>query len=166
MSGWVKLLWLCVRFLWADLEIVNSGHTSNGRLLELLGKEVRPDRQAFLSELAECLPFENLCVLLWLYDPEKDCLILDRLFDSTDPSMGMPSDIAGANCPGTHLESCERAVMGWANELEIRLHTTIPIGDPGDGNSYLGKIEIYLSCLLYTSPSPRDKRQSRMPSSA
>ena len=24
----------------------------------------------------------------------------------------------------------------------------------------------YYSCLLYTSPSPRDKRQSRMPSSA
>ena len=24
----------------------------------------------------------------------------------------------------------------------------------------------YLHCLLYTSPSPRDKRQSRMPSSA
>ena len=26
--------------------------------------------------------------------------------------------------------------------------------------------ELYLDCLLYTSPSPRDKRQSRMPSSA
>ena len=25
---------------------------------------------------------------------------------------------------------------------------------------------IYKGCLLYTSPSPRDKRQSRMPSSA
>ena len=24
----------------------------------------------------------------------------------------------------------------------------------------------YQTCLLYTSPSPRDKRQSRMPSSA
>ena len=24
----------------------------------------------------------------------------------------------------------------------------------------------YMGCLLYTSPSPRDKRQSRMPSSA
>ena len=24
----------------------------------------------------------------------------------------------------------------------------------------------YFNCLLYTSPSPRDKRQSRMPSSA
>ena len=28
------------------------------------------------------------------------------------------------------------------------------------------KVDIYSSCLLYTSPSPRDKRQSRMPSSA
>ena len=26
--------------------------------------------------------------------------------------------------------------------------------------------EVYIGCLLYTSPSPRDKRQSRMPSSA
>ena len=25
---------------------------------------------------------------------------------------------------------------------------------------------VFMSCLLYTSPSPRDKRQSRMPSSA
>ena len=31
---------------------------------------------------------------------------------------------------------------------------------------YSGRLETYLSCLLYTSPSPRDKRQSRMPSSA
>ena len=26
--------------------------------------------------------------------------------------------------------------------------------------------DAYVACLLYTSPSPRDKRQSRMPSSA
>ena len=26
--------------------------------------------------------------------------------------------------------------------------------------------ELIITCLLYTSPSPRDKRQSRMPSSA
>ena len=29
-----------------------------------------------------------------------------------------------------------------------------------------GTIQISYLCLLYTSPSPRDKRQSRMPSSA
>ena len=27
-------------------------------------------------------------------------------------------------------------------------------------------LDVMLPCLLYTSPSPRDKRQSRMPSSA
>ena len=27
-------------------------------------------------------------------------------------------------------------------------------------------IKLFTYCLLYTSPSPRDKRQSRMPSSA
>ena len=31
---------------------------------------------------------------------------------------------------------------------------------------FLEALTIYLICLLYTSPSPRDKRQSRMPSSA
>ena len=35
------------------------------------------------------------------------------------------------------------------------------LGLNGSGKSTLLKI-----CLLYTSPSPRDKRQSRMPSSA
>ena len=37
-------------------------------------------------------------------------------------------------------------------------------------SSYYGKNQIIMgdvrTCLLYTSPSPRDKRQSRMPSSA
>ena len=35
-------------------------------------------------------------------------------------------------------------------------------------NSEKESVESFLSrlCLLYTSPSPRDKRQSRMPSSA
>ena len=31
---------------------------------------------------------------------------------------------------------------------------------------YVGEKTWDISCLLYTSPSPRDKRQSRMPSSA
>ena len=33
------------------------------------------------------------------------------------------------------------------------------------GNLYFDKLDIH-SCLLYTSPSPRDQRGSRMPSSA
>ena len=41
------------------------------------------------------------------------------------------------------------------------LNANEPIGATGETIS--GKV---IACLLYTSPSPRDKRQSRMPSSA
>ena len=47
----------------------------------------------------------------------------------------------------------------------IVLHDTLPIGFryvPGTSRILFDTIH----CLLYTSPSPRDKRQSRMPSSA
>ena len=38
---------------------------------------------------------------------------------------------------------------------------------PGNaGTSNVGENVAIKACLLYTSPSPRDKRQSRMPSSA
>ena len=43
------------------------------------------------------------------------------------------------------------------------------VGESGSGKSTLGNAilnVLRLTCLLYTSPSPRDKRQSRMPSSA
>ena len=35
-----------------------------------------------------------------------------------------------------------------------------------DGYAYNVAVQRFNHCLLYTSPSPRDKRQSRMPSSA
>ena len=38
--------------------------------------------------------------------------------------------------------------------------------ESGDAMLYLGKKAPHWSCLLYTSPSPRDQRGSRMPSSA
>ena len=42
--------------------------------------------------------------------------------------------------------------------VALALFTAFPI---------FGKLQAHLqACLLYTSPSPRDKRQSRMPSSA
>ena len=41
----------------------------------------------------------------------------------------------------------------------------VDVDDDNDGVSDLSEL-LSCSCLLYTSPSPRDKRQSRMPSSA
>ena len=41
--------------------------------------------------------------------------------------------------------------------------TIIGAGNSGEGNDVC---TLYYSCLLYTSPSPRDRTRSRMPSSA
>ena len=57
-----------------------------------------------------------------------------------------------------------------AAAMIVALHISGKLGIPdfkesfpyGSGVSFF----YVLSCLLYTSPSPRDKRQSRMPSSA
>ena len=43
---------------------------------------------------------------------------------------------------------------------------TLLITGVGKVNVYKALTTYYKNCLLYTSPSPRDKRQSRMPSSA
>ena len=47
-------------------------------------------------------------------------------------------------------------------ELLWQAQTVHRKANPG----YRVQLASLLSCLLYTSPSPRDKRQSRMPSSA
>ena len=53
----------------------------------------------------------------------------------------------------------EEAKAEYSEEVEVQTDTLKSIKDL--------KLQMeVLSCLLYTSPSPRDKRQSRMPSSA
>ena len=69
----------------------------------------------------------------------------------------------------------------YVNEQPLKLHVKTPkevhgadlavvctkYGDLQDVRNMLTDIvEEHTICLLYTSPSPRDKRQSRMPSSA
>ena len=60
--------------------------------------------------------------------------------------------------------------LAGANEMfywkDIPLKYSVDISDEEDGKSNEGIDAKDVACLLYTSPSPRDKRQSRMPSSA
>ena len=52
------------------------------------------------------------------------------------------------------------------NKQKMMMVTPAIILQEEEEESQLGLVELSKGCLLYTSPSPRDKRQSRMPSSA
>ena len=63
------------------------------------------------------------------------------------------------------------AIMGFTNVLRDLIKREDPshlaVCFDLSGPTFRNEIfEDYKACLLYTSPSPRDKRQSRMPSSA
>ena len=61
-----------------------------------------------------------------------------------------------AGTPTERFEYCVRNGLEETDHLEV-LTTFLVHTKSG---------QLYDTCLLYTSPSPRDKRQSRMPSSA
>ena len=62
----------------------------------------------------------------------------------------------------TMIAGDDNAYMHTSSEIENRVH--LFQGDLSDGVNSI-QLEIY-DCLLYTSPSPRDRQKSRMPSSA
>ena len=74
--------------------------------------------------------------------------------------------VATAQAAPDHVERIEH--RGGTVEARYRVMTQTvqrQIGAPGPGGR-MGSLRCMWSCLLYTSPSPRDQRGSRMPSSA
>ena len=72
------------------------------------------------------------------------------------------------NCGSTHPEVAKQAVIENRADYGIALDGD---GDrvvmiDSDGQILDGDDLLYILCLLYTSPSPRDAHESRMPSSA
>ena len=63
-----------------------------------------------------------------------------------------------------------RVYLGNAGELELLTLNQLFVYSAklmnGSIISFINKLEQLKSCLLYTSPSPRDRQKSRMPSSA
>ena len=61
-------------------------------------------------------------------------------------------------------------LTGTLSSIKVKEGDTVEVGallgEVNSSKSASVKTDKIQSCLLYTSPSPRDKRQSRMPSSA
>ena len=88
------------------------------------------------------------------------------------------SDFIGVYKNAINPDLCDWLVdyMGKAHQVVTRnsLHVQdkqicLDAFSPGEAQALMDGVNgclIYYTCLLYTSPSPRDKRQSRMPSSA
>ena len=87
----------------------------------------------------------------------------DRLspWIALDAPDGLILDVTGCY----HLFGGEGAMGRHALAKLADMHITAKIG-VADTKGAARALSRYSSCLLYTSPSPRDKRQSRMPSSA
>ena len=98
-------------------------------------------------------------------DAEKDGrlkpggTIVEGTSGNTGMGLALAAIVKGYNliCVSTDKQSKEKFDVLRAVGAEVVICPTNV--DPDDPRSYY-------SCLLYTSPSPRDKRQSRMPSSA
>ena len=71
---------------------------------------------------------------------------------------------------GTIVKFDDNKKVVWKNNFysktEKRIHPTLSFAMTNKNLLVADSIAKISSCLLYTSPSPRDKRQSRMPSSA
>ena len=77
-------------------------------------------------------------------------------FDMSDP-MGASTCVACGEC----VQACPTGALMPATAVDEQ-----EVGDSQAFDREVKSVCPYCGCLLYTSPSPRDKRQSRMPSSA
>src|SRR5665811_1320850 len=68
-------------------------------------------------------------------------------------------DATGSGAPGLNLAASDREVITSGS-------VTMTVEDPEAVAADLSRVVENLGCLLYTSPSPRDRTRSRMPSSA
>ena len=116
----------------------------NGPNLNLLGtREPEIYGNKTLSEIEQDLTkaAKSKKILLECFQSNHEGEIVDKIHDSVNRIQGILIN-AGAFT-----------------------HTSISIRDALIG-SKIPFVELHISCLLYTSPSPRDLARSRMPSSA
>ena len=84
-----------------------------------------------------------------------------------EPKISKDSGMIGSHGPRP-IESIEKANLQLENFVKIlnSLNITVDRPEPIDFSQSIQTPDWFNDCLLYTSPSPRDRTRSRMPSSA
>ena len=136
-----------------DMPQKRDAKVRNEDFLEIYGDYIDIKAQEQASRCSQCgVPFcQNHCPLQnnipdWLKLTAEGRI--QEAWEVSNATNNMP-EICGRICPQDRL--CEGSCV---------------IEQSGHGTVTIGSVERYLSCLLYTSPSPRDGLLSRMPSSA
>ena len=118
-----------------------------------LNPAMAPARTRSVMLLADAL--ENH----WLVPEGKEVRILDALCATGVRPRRWRKEVPEQSRLRITANDLDSDALQWGKKS----HETHPIGD---GISWIPELSRFESCLLYTSPSPRDQRGSRMPSSA
>ena len=110
---------------------------------------------------------------LWFREWRAERSEVDRRHEEmVDRARMFSWEIDSSNGEILSIAGNTEAVLGWRPEELIGQNVSIIVDVPrargvmSDEGDDVAGTEVHSVCLLYTSPSPRDKRQSRMPSSA
>ena len=121
--------------------------TCNGWMIDVASRgQAFDSRNNFTSDTAPAIR-----------NPSASNPFVARAGNAVVKSVSFQDEIVGADCRATDVLGSEpRHCLYFVGVLSV-------LGEaPPDGTG----AGYFRPCLLYTSPSPRDKRQSRMPSSA
>ena len=169
-----------------DVEATFSHKEASKQLIDKFNSQINEFRSKDRNDEADILD----AYILILQDPE----ILDQLNQNTEPAISEVYDVFASTAKmfesmedeyfkqrAEDIVSVGKHLVFNMQDIEIEVSlvdNTILIANdltPADTSSMdLSKVNgiilkeggLTSHCLLYTSPSPRDKRQSRMPSSA
>ena len=90
-----------------------------------------------------------------------------RTLDDVDDNQFEPAEEAKVEAELTEDQGFSLSDADDADEPEQQVMAAGATADPvKDYLKQIGKVALLNACLLYTSPSPRDRTRSRMPSSA
>src|SRR5664280_3333733 len=126
--------------------------TEDGRYLVVTAAVSTTGNELYIKDLKK--PGNKFTVVVGNFNNDHSVLNNDgsRLFIVTN-----------LNAPNKKVVSVDAEKPGVENWMDL-IPETENVLEPAAGSGYL--FAHYMICLLYTSPSPRDRTRSRMPSSA